>query len=164
MYERPLPKDNFDDVGEFHHKFGLHSVTHLGSGPTEVPSDLLEFRIKFMIEELTEFMDATGFYIDDDGEVARCSTPEIDDAQAFDALLDLVYVAMGTAHFMGYPWQHGWRRVQAANISKVRAQSDGSDSKRGSSFDVVKPPGWRAPNIAEVLRGHGWNIEVKENA
>lgn len=53
-----------------------------------------------------------------------------------------------TAVFMGIPWERCWRHVQAANMAKTRAASDGSDSKRGSSWDVIKPPGWRAPDLA----------------
>ncbi len=77
-----------------------------------------------------------------------------DHAQMFDALLDLVYVAMGTAHLLGYPWQAGWEAVQAANMAKVRAAADGSDSKRGSSYDVVKPLGWLPPDILAILERH----------
>lgn len=172
MYQREPEKTNFDDVGDFHHKFDLHSVSHLGSGPTEVDPELMQFRVNFMLEELGEFLEALGGRIEISDIVVggarsvTASLPEkldVDHAQAFDALLDLVYVALGTAHFMGYPWQHGWRRVQAANISKVRAQADGSDSKRGSSFDVVKPEGWKAPDIESLLKGYGWNTNNEEN-
>jgi predicted HAD superfamily Cof-like phosphohydrolase len=134
---------NFDDVGDFHEKFGLDNVTHHGPGPRDVPADLLDFRRKFLQEELDEF---------DRGREAG------DDAQMFDALMDLVYVAMGTAHLMGYPWQDGWARVQAANMAKVRAAADGSDSKRGSAFDVVKPEGWRPPDIDGLLEQVGFTL------
>lgn len=43
-------------------------------------------------------------------------------------------------------------------MSKVRAQKDGSDSARGSSFDVVKPEGWVAPDIGGLLGECGWGI------
>lgn len=141
MYERPTPKTNFEDVGEFHEKFGLYNTNHHDIGPQPWNPSLLEFRAKFLQEEVNEFLDGM---------------EEGDHAQMFDALLDLVYVALGTAHFLGYPWQMGWNRVQAANMAKVRAQSDGSDSKRGSSFDVVKPEGWTPPNIEALLVAMGW--------
>lgn len=130
---------DFSDVGEFHQKFGLH---HFVQGPVpEIDPDLMEFRIKFMQEELDEFKEGV---------------EEGDHAKMFDALIDLVYVALGTAHFQGYPWQHGWDRVQAANMAKVRAKADGSDSKRGSAFDVVKPPGWTPPDIEGLLEQFGF--------
>ena len=134
--------DDFDDVGDFHEKFGLDNVTHHGRGPRSPSNDLMNFRIKFLREELREFEDAWK---------AR------DEAKMFDALLDLVYVAYGTAHLCGYPWEVGWRAVQRANMQKVRAARDGSNSVRGSAWDVVKPLDWEPPNISAVLKHHGFN-------
>lgn len=135
-----MPLSNFEDVGEFHEKFGLMTTPPEGP-PRELNEDLLKFRARFLQEELDEFQG--GMLI-------------ADHAQMFDALLDLVYVAMGTAHLLGYPWQDGWTLVQQANMSKVRARADGSDSKRGSSWDVVKPEGWRPPDIDRLLVERGW--------
>jgi len=136
-------------VGEFHHKFGLPHVYCFGDiGPKELPQELMEFRIKFLQEELDEFVEGHN---------------EDDPAKMADALIDLVYVAMGTAHFMGLPWQILWDDVQQANMRKVRAQSDGSDSKRGSSFDVVKPEGWVGPKTEEILASYGWTQYKKED-
>lgn len=132
---------NFDDVGRFHERFGLHNTTFAKAGPRRWDRALLDYRVRFLEEELKEFKDAM---------------VQHDDAGMFDALLDLVYVAMGTAHLQGYPWEEGWNKVQEANMAKVRAQADGSDSKRGSSFDVVKPDGWTAPDIEELLRSYGF--------
>lgn len=131
----------FHDVGRFHRKFGLDSVSENGAAPREVPDDLMQFRIEFLEEELREFKDAYA---------------EGDEAKMADALVDLVYVALGTAHLKGFPWQQLWRAVQKANMAKVRARRDGSDSVRGSQYDVVKPPGWKAPDIEGVLREYGW--------
>lgn len=137
-------RSNFDDVGDFHEKFGLDNVTHHGAGPRfpigehneADAAELLRFRVRFLREELQEFEDALATR---------------DPAKAFDALLDLTYVAMGTAHLLGFPWQEGWDEVQRANMAKVRAKPDGSDSVRNSKWDVVKPSGWTPPNIARVL-------------
>lgn len=136
---------NFEDVGDFHTKFGLHSVMASGASPTgeEANEELMQFRVKFLYEELQEFEEGLA-----DGDVAQMA----------DALIDLVYVALGTAHFLGLPWQALWDDVQRANMAKVRAAADGSDSKRGSSFDVVKPKGWKAPQTEEVLRQYGFNL------
>lgn len=130
---------NFEDVGRFHRKFGLPT-----SGATVLTSQLdpetLRFRIEFMREELNEFIEAA----------------EAEDAAGmFDALIDLVYVAMGTAHLAGFPWEAGWALVQQANMAKVRATS-ASESKRNSSLDVVKPEGWTAPDIAGLIDLHNW--------
>ena len=130
-------RSNFEDVGDFHEKFGLpNTMDGLGDTELSVSDELMAFRLKFMHEELEEFTKAL---------------ETMDHPEMFDALLDLVYVAMGTAHLLGYPWQTGWNAVQTANMKKVRALPDGSNSKRGSGFDVVKPAGWKAPDIGLVL-------------
>lgn len=121
---------NFEDVQAFHEKYGLTTDPNVGN------DEWLDFREKFMDEELTEFKEARR---------------KGDKAGQFDALLDLVYVAMGTADGLGWPWQAGWDRVQAANMSKVRAERDGANSKRGSGFDVVKPAGWKAPDHTDLV-------------
>jgi predicted HAD superfamily Cof-like phosphohydrolase len=126
---------NFDDVGHFHEKFGLDNTTHHAPGPRMVTDETIVFRTKFMYEELKEFQEAM---------------VENDMPGAFDALLDLVYVAMGTAHLFGFPWQEGWDAVQTANMQKVRATT-AEESKRGSTLDVVKPMGWTPPDIAAIL-------------
>ena len=106
----------------------------------------MDFRVKFLEEELEEFKEGRR---------------EGNHAKMFDALLDLVYVAMGTAHLQGYPWEAGWTEVQEANMAKVRAAKDGSDSKRGSQYDVVKPDGWQPPDIDFLLEWLGWDIPRK---
>lgn len=164
---------NHEDVGEFHRKFGLRQTNDGDYGPAPQDTELLTFRLNFLLEELTELMDAVGAKFEVEYGVTETDGDEefsmdsikivmdedaliVDDAQAFDALLDLVYVAHGTAHLLGYPWQIGWNAVQRANISKERAAADGSDSKRGSSFDVIKPAGWTPPPIDRILQDHGW--------
>lgn len=154
---------NFEDVGEFHHKFGLASVTHDSPGvePKEVDPMLLEFRIKFLLEEFIEFVQGAGYYIGVSDRtnwmIQRQPHIERDHAQMFDALIDLVYVALGTAHLFGYPWQYGWNEVQRANMTKERATEE-TASERGGTFDVIKPEGWTPPDIREVLQNFGWEF------
>lgn len=122
---------NYEDVCAFHEKFGL-----LYNGkPRSLDSNTLRFRQMFLEEELSEFAK---------------SAAENDLPGMADALIDLVYVAMGTAYMMGLPWQQLWEEVQRANMTKVRADNE-TQSKRGSSLDVIKPPGWKGPDIKGVL-------------
>jgi len=129
--------NEYSDVARFHNKFDLYTET----GPQPWDDEFMQFRFKFMKEELDEFLEGMD---------------EQDHAKMFDALMDLVYVAMGTAYSMGYPWREGWQLVQRANMAKVRAQPDGSDSLRGSPRDVVKPSDWVAPDIEGLLKERGW--------
>lgn len=125
----------FKDIKEFHKEFQLPVEQY----PNPLPPELSTFRIKFMLEELNEYIEAT---INEDVE-----------GQA-DALVDLVYVALGTALMHGFPFDELWDEVHRVNMTKVRAKSS-VESKRGSDFDVVKPPGWTGPDIKRILNEFG---------
>jgi dCMP deaminase len=123
----------FADVDAFHEKFGLPR----GGQPHVLDPDQLQFRVRFMQEELDEFV--------------ACSTTG-DLPGAADGIADLVYVALGTAVMMGIPMDDVWREVQRANMSKVRANgADDERSTRKHSLDVVKPEGWRPPDVAGAI-------------
>lgn len=79
---------------------------------------------------------------------------------ALDMLRQIVDGCYCAAAMMGIPWELCWRHVQAANMAKKRAAQDGSDSKRRTPWDVVKPEGWSAPDaaIAEELLKAGWQV------
>lgn len=128
-----MPKPNFDDVREFYERFQL--LMALGA-PAHLTQRKLTERIDFLQEELNEFIHA-----------AR----DQDFAKQADALIDLVYVAMGTAVMLGLPWQALWDEVQRANLAKVRGPT-----ARGHQVDVTKPPGWVPPQLDRVLWAHGY--------
>ena len=52
--------------------------------------------------------------------------------------------------------QNLWNDIQRANMSKERALKV-SDSKRGSTYDVIKPTGWIPPQGAALIKA--WEIE-----
>ena len=126
-----------EDVKAFHEKFGLG----YSGPPRQLTGDYHDFRQGFMQEELDEYQAAH-----EAGDLAG----------QLDALVDLVYVALGTAYLQAFPFGEAWRRVQAANMAKVRVER-ASDSKRGSTFDVVKPPGWAAPDHSDLVRSEAYD-------
>jgi predicted HAD superfamily Cof-like phosphohydrolase len=123
---------NYTDVVAFHRKYQVPCATE----PSLLDASTMNYRVGFLQEELTEL---TYSYGNDDLE--GCA----------DALVDLVYVALGTALMMGLPWEKLWDEVQRANMTKRLAKPDGSDSKRGNPLDVVKPPGWVGPDHSSAL-------------
>lgn len=69
------------------------------------------------------------------------------------ALSGLYLNSLYGSYLMGFSndqWDELWTDVQRANMSKTRAKS-AADSKRGSSHDVVKPPGWVGPRTEELV-------------
>ena len=120
-----------DDVRAFHIKFGM---------PTRRPGDLFQkdvilFRISFLLEELQEL---------------SSSLNNNDLEGATDALVDLVWVAIGSADILGLPFEAAWTEVKKANMAKIKVASS-RDSKRGSLLDIGKPRGWRPPDILQHL-------------
>jgi predicted HAD superfamily Cof-like phosphohydrolase len=118
------------DVQAFHERFQVPVRTE----PQALEESELQFRVKFMREELEEY---------------EISAEEGDLAKMFDALIDLVYVAHGTALMHGFPWEEGWRRVQAANMAKISAKDAGIAGRH--PLDVVKPEGWTAPDLSDLV-------------
>jgi predicted HAD superfamily Cof-like phosphohydrolase len=121
------------DVHDFHDRFRL-----LYDGPPKTLDDeLLDFRVKFMQEELDEYAEGAA-----EGDLEK----------QLDAIIDLIYVALGTLVLQGMlpAFAPGWNRVQAANMAKVRTERV-EDSKRGSTFDVTKPEGWKPPTHADLI-------------
>ena len=124
--------DMFQMVADFHKKYGLE--------PTDGPSFPVEevWRLKnvHLYEELNEINLAA---INGDLE------------EYFDGLIDLVYVALGAAYLANLPFEQGFLRVHQANMTKIRALRQ-EDSKRGSTYDIVKPAGFVAPTLTDLIR------------
>lgn len=147
-----FPEPEFDpvqDIEDFHTHFGLD----YSQSPRALPKDLEDFRLKFLQEEKDEYAahqraayDETTRPPNDRDHVNYTYHLE----EALDGLVDLVYVALGTSYLHGFNFREAWRRVHEANMKKVRAQLD-TDSKRGSTLDVVKPAGWGPPNHADLV-------------
>lgn len=130
----------FDDVGAFHRKFGqpVTNEAHHCEFPTEAE---FSYRMRFMHEELWELERA--YHL---GKLP----------DAVDALVDLVYVALGTAHYFGAPFNEAWAAVQEANMQKVRAEPGDTDHKRGPMEPMRKPPGWKPPDIEGIIMKHNY--------
>jgi len=123
--------DLLKDIDNFHKKYGFEKNEKVG-----IPDDneLVNFRTSFLMEELAEYTNAI---------------TKKDAAGALDALVDIVYIALGTAWLFNLPFEKAWKEVQKANMSKIRAKD--KTGKRGTKFDVVKPKDWKAPNIERIV-------------
>jgi len=139
------------DIEEFHTKFDLEALHPMGA----LDSETMDFRMKLLQEELAEwYKHQTEAYYETTRQLL-----DRDEAnythhleEALDGLVDLAYVLFGTVYLHGFApiFAEAWRRVHAANMQKVRAELD-SDSKRGSTLDVVKPAGWEKPTHTDLV-------------
>lgn len=154
-----------EDIKAFHEKFGIPSAEN---GSHTLTHSQKEFRANFLLEELYEYFQAVGVYTDTVAGQPGCyEAPAVygyepeekgkaAEAKALDALVDLVYVALGTAHIQNFDFEAAWKRVHEANMQKVLAKDlpayvQGKAWRDKSPMDVVKPHGWIAPSLEDLL-------------
>lgn len=128
--------DPFKAVTAFHKHFSMHWHR---KKPDLLPGHLYLARAKFLIEELHEFHDAHHA-----GDIEQC----------LDAMIDIIYVASGTLHLMGFSASRqaeAFKRVHAANMKKRKVRSE-KESKRGTLWDVKKPKNWQPPDLRDLCQ------------
>ena len=120
-------------VDQFHEAFGLPRA----SQPQLPDQPVRQLRQALLAEEFTEYQ--TAEQANDLVEIA-------------DALADIIYIACGTAVAYGIPLDRVFDEVHASNMSKLGP--DGRPIYREDG-KVLKPTGWRPPDISSVLYGDG---------
>ena len=124
--------DLFNMVAAFNEKFELEPTAQ----PDFPIDEIAKLKNKHLQEELDEIVKGLN-----EGNLE----------EYFDGLIDLVYVALGAAYLGRLPFNEGFKRVHEANMTKVRALRQ-EDSKRGSTYDIVKPAGFVAPTLTDLIR------------
>lgn len=132
--------NNFDSVKRMYLDFGLASSAV--QGPVFITDKVAIFRLKAMQEELQELEE--GYKEQDLPKIA-------------DSLIDLVVFALGTAVLHNLPWEDLFTEVMRANNSKVPQFSQLKERNGTGSIDLIKPEGWRGPDIEGVLKDWGWD-------
>ncbi|MFZ9475305.1 MAG: nucleoside triphosphate pyrophosphohydrolase family protein [Bacteroidia bacterium] len=135
-YQREYPTftgqdmELLDQVIVMHHKFQLDAE----ASPSQLTDDEKAFRALAMHEEVSEYQEATTL------------------ADQLDALVDLQVFLLGTVHRHGFEhiFEKAFNRVMQANMKKVMAQS-AEQSKRGFKRDLIKPKGWTAPDLRDLV-------------
>ena len=130
------------DISAMHTKFGVNKV--LRELDAEKLKAFLEFRIKFLQEELDEMVKARDEY--EAGTIT--GTKAADDT--VDALIDLCVVAIGTLDAFDVKADEAWNRVHRANMTKEVGIKESRPNPLGLP-DLVKPAGWVAPTHADNI-------------
>ncbi len=124
-----MSKDWYQDVRDFHDKFGCA----VKEKPHDVSASTYHLRDSLIREEISELQMA----------MRASDLPGI-----ADAIVDSIYVLLGTAISFGIDIRPCWDLVQAANMAK-----EGGATRIDGK--ILKPPGWVAPDIAGELARQG---------
>jgi predicted HAD superfamily Cof-like phosphohydrolase len=111
----------FKKVKEFHRAFDCP----VSETPVMLRLERAKERAGFMIEEIEEFIESENIY------------------EQADAMIDLIYFALGTLVEMGVKPDGLFDIVHEANMTKL--WSDGKVHRRESDGKVIKPPEWEDP-------------------
>jgi predicted HAD superfamily Cof-like phosphohydrolase len=134
----PASSREHADVFAFHRKFQVP----MAAEPSLLDPVAFDYRQKFLQEEVNEVEQAHA-----QGDVRAVARE----------LMDVSWMAIGTALMMGVPWTACWQELVRANMDRVRASSAGDHrSKRHNSMDVVKPPNWREPDFTLFMGKGPW--------
>lgn len=116
-----------EDVRAFHEKYGLT----INEQPTIVHDNDIVLRYRLLDEECSETLNSIS-----KGDLEGIA----------DGIVDLIYVAIGTAITYGIPLEECWDEVQRANMSKT-GEKDGGGK-------ITKGPDFVPPNIKKILEKH----------
>lgn len=116
-------------VREFHEIFGAQ----INDKPTLIDKGDFALRVRMQNEEYHEMMDAY-----EAGDLT----------EVYDAILDQIYLLVGTGVAMGLPIIEGLNEVHRSNMSKLGP--DGEPIYRADG-KVLKGPGYFRPRLAEIL-------------
>jgi predicted HAD superfamily Cof-like phosphohydrolase len=118
--------DWVEDIHRMHAFYGMHEK--YDEFDEEKKRLFLEFRAKFIQEELTELFD-------------NLDNPE----EVVDALIDICVVAIGTLDAFNIDSHKAWNEVLRANMSKRVGVKPGRVNPLNLP-DLYKPDGWQAPS------------------
>lgn len=118
--------DIWSDISEFQKHYGIDLKP--------MTRRRLKGQLEFIDEELTETFSA---FVHNDPE------------ELLDGLIDILVVTAGTIAMINARGADAWREVMTANLNK----EIGVNAKRPNSegVDLVKPEGWKRPDIAYCI-------------
>lgn len=159
--------DPVRDVEDFHRK----NIIDYAGKPRVLDFELAQFRLKFMREEIGEYERHVDAALNELDKLTRPPSHRIGEfafdnanlvhhmAESLDALADLVYVVLGTAHLHGFDFRRAWMRVHIANMQKRRAEGPAATAEERIKLKMVKPPGWEPPRHEDLVEDHAHSAE-----
>jgi len=73
-----------------------------------------------------------------------------DRVEQLDALVDILVVTMGAIRAGGFDGEGAWKEVMDTNFAKI--DPDTGKVRKREDGKVLKPAGWKAPELAQFVR------------
>ena len=120
------------NIKDMHSKFGVHAWVKRKLADKDYYSlhEFLQFRLRFLDEELHETKEAVKYRHPED---------------IVDGLIDLCVIAIGTLDILQVDANTAWHRVHRANMSKEPGEKDSRPNPLGLP-DMIKPDEWVDPD------------------
>ncbi len=77
----------------------------------------------------------------------------VTDEQKLDGAMDLVWVVLGYCISRGWNVEGAWEEVKRTNMAKLQVDPHTGVIKRRSDGKILKPEGWKGPNLTPFLNG-----------
>ena len=87
--------------------------------------------------------------IDEEHQELLEATLSDDRVEQLDALIDILVVTIGAIHSAGMDAEGAWKEVMSTNFAKI--DKDTGLVRKREDGKVLKPVGWKAPNLAPFL-------------
>jgi len=88
-----------------------------------------------IVEEFNEFIQANN---------------KDDEVEKLDACMDMIWVILGYCYMKGYDVNDAWSEVARSNFDKI--DKDTGKVRKREDGKVLKPEGWRSPNLAPFVK------------
>ena len=87
--------------------------------------------------------------IDEEHQELLEATLSDDRVEQLDALIDILVVTIGAIHSAGMDAEGAWKEVMSTNFAKI--DKDTGLVRKREDGKVLKPVGWKAPELARFL-------------
>ncbi len=87
--------------------------------------------------------------IDEEYEEFRDAFEKKDDIEQLDACMDMIWVILGYCKMKGYNVRGAWNEVARSNLAKIDIHT--GKVIKNSAGKVMKPEGWKPPELANFI-------------
>jgi predicted HAD superfamily Cof-like phosphohydrolase len=89
--------------------------------------------------------------IEEEHKELQVAIDAFDRVEQLDALIDILVVTIGAIHSGGFDAEGAWKEVMSTNFAKI--DKDTGLVRKREDGKVLKPVGWKAPELAQFIKG-----------